>query len=357
MKYVLTFLLAILGLSLVAQPTVDPGSTNPIIAKFEVAKVFQQGKTYYQSGQFDMAIVQFNRVLNLDRSYPRVYEMRGEAYFKLGSYQQAVQDYSKAIRRSPLNAELYNSAGVAAAKLTRYPMALWYFEQALAIDPSHEGASRNVRSLRRYYRGDPLPMPDPPGETKTGPKVSEDNIFDPTKKEPQPISILNLRAYNLDGSRSDEPIDNAPREKKDRIFDDMQSAYRYVADREQIKVGRQSDPYLEIRRIIVRENSTEVTFMLRNVSSESYPLLLSERGVKEAFYITDPALNRKIRLRELRSLQRRSGGKGLTLAPGQQKPFVAIFEALPPDMYHFHLLEGTENIAGAFNFWNITLKD
>ncbi|RMG70387.1 MAG: tetratricopeptide repeat protein, partial [Bacteroidetes bacterium] len=137
MKKRFTLLLLVLPFVALAQP-------NPTIRAFQAERLFVEGRSFYDQGDFVTAIDRFNQVVELDPEHEMVYEFRGEAYYALGDYQKAIEDYAIAAQQHPQNAEIRNSLGVASANLGLFDAAYSYFYEALQIDPEHEAARENL---------------------------------------------------------------------------------------------------------------------------------------------------------------------------------------------------------------------
>ncbi|HNW43726.1 MAG TPA: tetratricopeptide repeat protein [Elusimicrobiales bacterium] len=58
-------------------------------------------------GNYDEAIVNYSKVIELDPSKAAAYSLRGSAYSKIGEYEQAIADYSKALALDPGDAGTY----------------------------------------------------------------------------------------------------------------------------------------------------------------------------------------------------------------------------------------------------------
>lgn len=337
MRYFFVFTFLLSGLLVWGQ------RKNPVILEFEAEKLYYQGRERYHRGEFNQAINYFNQVLQTNPDHPEVYELRGEAYFQLKNYGQAIRDYQAAIKRDPNNADLYNSAGVAAAQLEQCGVAIAYFEQALVVDPSYEDAQLNLAAAEECYE---VGVSD-------GPKP-EDDPFEVDNLAPK-MSFVELDAWRIGarspmaGTRGNETV------RSERDFS-RTSSYTYDARRGKVNVGAQSDPQVRIVRVITSKKETEVSLIITNVTNESYPVVLARRG-DHAFFLADPNLNKYYRLKQVVGL--RSSGDTYTfeLSPNQDLPFSLRFEPIDADLHTFHLLEGRTPRAGAWNFWNITLKD
>ena len=71
------------------------------------------GSKYFEKGQWNKAIAEYNEAIELDPKYADAYFNRGNAYFNKGQYDQAIADYNKAIEINPRLAMAYNNRGVA----------------------------------------------------------------------------------------------------------------------------------------------------------------------------------------------------------------------------------------------------
>jgi tetratricopeptide (TPR) repeat protein len=65
----------------------------------------RRGDTYINRGQYDLAIAEFNRVLEIDPKDARGYLGRGNAYKGKKQFDQAISDYNKALEINPRFAE------------------------------------------------------------------------------------------------------------------------------------------------------------------------------------------------------------------------------------------------------------
>ena len=74
---------------------------------------YNQGRAYGQKGQYDQAISDYNKAIEIDPKFATAYNNRGIAYRQKGQHDQAISDYNKALEINPRDAEAYNSRGVA----------------------------------------------------------------------------------------------------------------------------------------------------------------------------------------------------------------------------------------------------
>ena len=57
---------------------------------------YSHGRAYYVKADYDRAIADFNRVIELKPNYALAYELRGKAYQKKGDHDRADADFDKA---------------------------------------------------------------------------------------------------------------------------------------------------------------------------------------------------------------------------------------------------------------------
>ena len=56
-----------------------------------------RGNAYYQSGDLEQSITDFNKAIELAPDFASAYFNRGSAYVDIGDLEQALTDYTKAI--------------------------------------------------------------------------------------------------------------------------------------------------------------------------------------------------------------------------------------------------------------------
>lgn len=110
--------------------------------KFTAVDYNNRGTTYGTLGQYDKAIADFDRAIQLqvtDQSMTAmVYVNRGITFNKMNKYQQALADFNKAIEIDPKNILAYNSRAAALGELGRYDEALGDHNKCVEIDPNDE---------------------------------------------------------------------------------------------------------------------------------------------------------------------------------------------------------------------------
>jgi tetratricopeptide (TPR) repeat protein len=67
---------------------------------------------YDKEGQYDQAILDYNKALKINPRYAEAYNNRGVIYRKKGQFDRAISDYNKALEINPRFAESYYGRGV-----------------------------------------------------------------------------------------------------------------------------------------------------------------------------------------------------------------------------------------------------
>ncbi|HHT9126660.1 MAG TPA: tetratricopeptide repeat protein [Candidatus Brocadiia bacterium] len=104
---------------------------NPRLAE----AYYNRGTAYGKKGEYDRAILDFNKAIEINPRLAEAYYNRGTAYGKKGEYDRAILDYNKALEINPRLAEAYNNRGTAYSDKGEYDLAILDFNKALEINP------------------------------------------------------------------------------------------------------------------------------------------------------------------------------------------------------------------------------
>ena len=105
MKRLILIALALFISACAAHPTPKPEDN--------AEAYFVRGVTYARKGQYDKAIADFTKAIELNPRHAEAYINRGLAYKNTGQYDQAISDCTKAIEINPRDAEAYNNRAIA----------------------------------------------------------------------------------------------------------------------------------------------------------------------------------------------------------------------------------------------------
>jgi len=74
-----------------------------------------RGSAYYDKGEYDIAIADFNDALRIGPPSGIIYHNRGNSFRSRRDYAKAIDDYDEAIRLGPKDAYTYQNRGGSAA--------------------------------------------------------------------------------------------------------------------------------------------------------------------------------------------------------------------------------------------------
>jgi len=79
---------------------------------YEAKKAYNRGVDNFKIGQYDQAISDFSKAIEINPRFAMAYNHRGIVYDSKGQYDKAISDYTKAIEINPKYAEAYNNRAV-----------------------------------------------------------------------------------------------------------------------------------------------------------------------------------------------------------------------------------------------------
>ena len=132
------------------QPTeVTPPATAPTPTPeptlSEAAQHNERGIALTEEGNYEQAISEFDKAIELDPDYAEAYSNRGIAYGSQGDFDSAMTDFNKAIELDPESAEAYSNRGIAYGGQGDFDSAMTDFNKAIELDPEYAKAY--------YFRG------------------------------------------------------------------------------------------------------------------------------------------------------------------------------------------------------------
>jgi tetratricopeptide (TPR) repeat protein len=102
-----------------------------------------RGNEAYNKRNYDQAIADYNKALEINPESADAYNNRGAAYDKKGNYDQAIADCNKALQINPESAEAYNNRGIAYDGKGNFNQAIADYNKALEINPKYADAYNN----------------------------------------------------------------------------------------------------------------------------------------------------------------------------------------------------------------------
>jgi tetratricopeptide (TPR) repeat protein len=117
---------------------------------FDTGKDMELSDVYMNAGiqkdndeDFEGAINDYTRAIELKPDCAEAYDKRGMAYVKTFKFEKAIRDFNKAIKIQPVYAEAFNHRGVANYCIREYGLALRDYTLAIQADPEYAKAYYN----------------------------------------------------------------------------------------------------------------------------------------------------------------------------------------------------------------------
>jgi tetratricopeptide (TPR) repeat protein len=111
-------------------------TTEALRLKPDQALYNMRGSAYFDKGEFDIAIADFNDALRIGPPSGIIFHNRGNAYRSKGDYAKAIADYDAAIKADPKQAYSYQNRGSAKQALGDLDGALADIDEAIRLNPT-----------------------------------------------------------------------------------------------------------------------------------------------------------------------------------------------------------------------------
>jgi tetratricopeptide (TPR) repeat protein len=95
-----------------------------------------RGTAYYNKGDYDRAIQDYNQGISLNQHETSLYVDRGDAYKKKRDYDRAIQDFNEAIHLNPNSERAFYDRGGAYIGKDDLDRAIQDYTQAIRLDPN-----------------------------------------------------------------------------------------------------------------------------------------------------------------------------------------------------------------------------
>ncbi|MBN1170390.1 AAA family ATPase [Candidatus Micrarchaeota archaeon] len=121
---------------------------NPVFSE----AYFNRALSYYQLKNFDKSIADYTKSMELDPQNPIIYNNRGDAFYRKQDFQSAVKDYDKAITLNPNYLKAFYNRGLSYASMEEYEKAVEDFSKVVKLKPDFAEAY-HLRGLAHEYAG------------------------------------------------------------------------------------------------------------------------------------------------------------------------------------------------------------
>jgi|GEM_PF-864430 len=102
-----------------------------------------RGNSRDEKGEYDQAIADYTKAIELNPDYAGAYNNRGISWKNKGEYDKAIADYTEAIALKPIYAEAYNNRGISLNGKGEYDQAIADYTKAIELKPNYEDAYNN----------------------------------------------------------------------------------------------------------------------------------------------------------------------------------------------------------------------
>lgn len=133
------------------KPVVKPSPTLPTSTPTPLPEFVlyqKQADAHMVKGEYDLAIANYNKVIQLNPKSSESYLSRGLSYFNKKSYEQAVSDYNKAIELDPKEPIAYFNRAGSYEKLGNAQNAIADYQKTVELDNSNETAKNALKRLQ-----------------------------------------------------------------------------------------------------------------------------------------------------------------------------------------------------------------
>lgn len=124
------------------------------ISSGDMSDYYRRGHSYESLGQFDKAMEDYSKLIELDSNLEVGYLLRGILKTTHISPEEGLFDLDKVIELDPDNTHAYTYRGIANLKLFNYEEALLNFDKVVELDPKNTDALLNKSSalvkIKRY---------------------------------------------------------------------------------------------------------------------------------------------------------------------------------------------------------------
>ena len=96
---------------------------------------YDSGIAHHENGDYDRAIADFSKAIELDPNRAEFYHARGGTYLQKDDYDRAIADFSKAIELDPNRAGAYHDRGWTYLLKDDYARAIADFSKAIELEP------------------------------------------------------------------------------------------------------------------------------------------------------------------------------------------------------------------------------
>lgn len=157
-------------------PSPAPIPVSTPIAAADYVFYQNQANAFFVKGDYNAAVVSYNKVIELNPKDTTTYLSRGLTYYNTKFYELAAADFTKAIELAPKDSMSYFKRGDSYEKMGNVEKALADYRRAVELDSGNETAKIYLERLKSE-------------QEKLAPKPQPTETIAETKKEAAPVKI------------------------------------------------------------------------------------------------------------------------------------------------------------------------
>ncbi|MBN2029359.1 tetratricopeptide repeat protein [bacterium] len=116
-------------------------------ASFRTTDYNNLGVAYYNQGQYEKAIEEFNKIILIDSNHVQAHFNLGLVYFQLGRFDEAVQNFQKTISLDSTFYFAHTNLGFLYFSQKQYDKAIEILKQAIVLNPRYDRVHYNLGNV------------------------------------------------------------------------------------------------------------------------------------------------------------------------------------------------------------------
>lgn len=108
---------------------------------------YNLGGSYYFDGQIDLAIMEFQKAIEIAPGYVDAHYNLGAVYQNKGLLKNAIEEYQEVIKLSPGSADAYYNLGLINTQSNFLDQAILSFQEAIRIKPEYQEAQKELNKV------------------------------------------------------------------------------------------------------------------------------------------------------------------------------------------------------------------
>lgn len=112
----------------------------------------ERGRVYAQKGDYNSSISDYDRAIQINPNFSAAYNNRGNSHSFKRDYEKAIADFDRAIEINPNFADAYYNRALVHIENRSNDLAIADLEEVLRLNPNDREARRDLDTLRRQRR-------------------------------------------------------------------------------------------------------------------------------------------------------------------------------------------------------------